>query len=205
MSDAQSPRAVPRQSPRVMVGCVLLLFSALMAVIFILLGSRPLLVALMLLPFAICGLVCLLVKELTSVWCGWAFFLTLSLCDLDLVGQLLWAGYIRLFLALALVFYTAWALRDRLWGSTRRRLSIGLWLCGAAACFSLRWLGRELYGTPIPIPAFATDAEMSRYWFRYNLGSVLLALLPTLFFVLVSVALSALFYAGGRLLSKKRS
>lgn len=205
MLGTKSPHAVPRWSPRLMVGSILLLFSAVMAVILVLQGNRPLLVTVAVLPFAICGLVCLLVRELTAVWCGWAFFLSLGLCDLDPVGQLLWFGYVRFFLTLALVLYTAWALRDRLWDSSKRRLWGGLWLCGAVAYFPLRWVSGDFYSTAIPFPEFCTEEEILRFQFRHSMGVVLFGVSYILFLVLVSVALSALLYYGIRLLRKKRA
>lgn len=205
MPNIQLPYGMSWRSLRLMIGGALLLFSAVMAVILALQGNRPLLVAVTVLPFAICGLVCLLVKKLTLLWCGWAFFLSLGLSHFDPVGQLLWPGFVPFFLALALALYTAWILRNRLWGSPKRRLWGELWLCGVAALFLMRWVIADFYNIAIPIPEFCTQEEILYFQFRHSLAVVLSRVSGILVLVLAAVALSALFYFGSTLLRKRRS
>lgn len=197
MAGAEFARNTSRWPLRVMVGCVLLLFSALMAVVLAVQGNRPPLVALMLLPFLSCGTVCLLVKKHIPLWCGWCVYLSMFLCEIDPLAQLLWPHYIVFFLALFLVFYTAWALRG-IWAAPQRRGPIAfVWLFGALVCLTTRKLAFQFYGTFL---SWLSHAEQKSW---QGVGWVLFQLSSLLFLILAAVALSALFYFWGRLLSKR--
>lgn len=205
MESVQSPEpdsGAPRQPPRIMVGSVLLLFGGLLALIFSLRGTPLSMVLTIALPFLSCGAVCLLAKTHILLWCGWCLLIPYYFYDigfgLGAVVSLLWPRPIVP--PSLLILCTAWTLRDKLWGSPRSRgLFIWGWLYGVVIYLVTRKLGLEFYGT---IVLWLSRAARLRWQL---LGHVLLVLSTLLALVLVSTALSALFYFGSMLLRKKRS
>lgn len=207
----QTPEPVPGisttwQPLRVMVGSVLLLFGALLALIFSLQGYGLLVVTTVALPFLSCGVVCLLVKKLIPLWCGWCVFLWVNFCEIIFpmfFGSNDIATYTLFALMLALPIFTGWCLRNRLLNSPKRRYVLfGSWVAGAVIFRVLRKVGLHFYGT---ILSWLSQSESHR---RQVFGFTMLKLSELLALVLISTALAALFYALGllrRKLFKKRA
>lgn len=193
--------AMTRQPPRVLAGSALLLFGALLALVFSLRGSQLTVVLSIALPFLSCGLVCLLAKKNIPLWCAWCVFWAVQFCS-DFVPPYYWPWYnhaLWYFAPAVLVPLTAWLLRHRLWGAPKRRgLVVGLWLCGAVAYWPLRWVYWEQF-------TVLTWLSYRENLFRYQVALAMWRLSTALLFALIAVALAALFYYGARLLHKKRS
>lgn len=192
----------PRQPLRVMVGSILMLFGGLLALIFSLRGTPLSMVLTIALPFLSCGAVCLLAKTHILLWCGWCLLIPYYFYDigfgLGAVVSLLWPRPIVP--PLLLILYTAWTLRDKLWGSPRHRgLFIWGWLYGVVVYLILRRLGLQFYST---IVLWLSRAARLRWQL---LGHVLLVLSTLLALVLVSTALAGLFYCSSCFLRKRRS
>lgn len=213
VSQAKAPREAapipessgdaPGQPMRVMVGSALLLFGALLALVFSLRGNRMAVVIMVALPFLSCGAVCMLVKELIPLWCGWCVFLWLEFCN-DLFPVFFWShDAITLLAVLGLPLLTGWYLRDRLFTSPkRRRVFFGSWLMGAVIFRILRTVSLRYYNTYIMALSQRENDRRQRFGFVMSELSQLFAL------ILLSTALAALFYGLGRLrkkLSKMRS
>lgn len=190
-------RDVSRQPLRVTVGSALLLFGALLALIFSLQGNQLRVVIMVALPFLSCGMVCMLFLELLPLWCGWCVFLWIEFCN-DLFPVFFWYNEVATLLAvLSLPLLTGWCLRNRLFGSIqRRRLLLGGWLAGAVI-FQILWrVGLHFYCTVV---IALSQSENNR---RQRFGFVMLKLSELLALVLLSIALAALFYGLGRLRKK---
>lgn len=190
---------------RVTVGSVLLLFGALLALIFSLQGNSLRVVIMIALPFLGCGMVCLLFKELIPLWCGWCVFLWMDFCN-DLFPVFFWnysATFVLFALVLALLLSTGWCLRNRLLSSSKRRyVFFGGWVAGAVIFRILRKVGIHFYCTHIIALSYAENYRRQRF------GFVVLKLSELFAFILLSTALAALFYALGllrRKLSKKKA
>lgn len=195
-----------RQPLRVTVGSLLLLFGALLALIFSLQGNGLWAVITVALPFLGCGMVCLLVKELIPLWCGWCVFLWVDFCEIIFpmfFGSNNIATYTLFALLSALPLFTGWCLRNRLLGTPRRRyIFFGSWVVGAVIFRILRKVGIHFYGTVIIALSHAENERRRRF------GFVTLKLSQLLALALISTALAALFYGLGLLrkkLSKKKA
>lgn len=202
VSTPEPARPAPRQPLRVTMGSALLLFGALLALVFSLQGNRLVVVLMIALPFLGCGMVCLLFKEFIPLWCGWCVFLWLDFCN-DLFPFFGGSNNTAMLFAplLGLSLFTGWCLRHRLLCSLkRRRVFFGSWLVGAVIFKILQRVGCHFYGTII---TWLPRSERHR---RMRFGFAMLKLSELLALVLLSAALAALFYALGRLqkkLSKK--
>lgn len=206
----QAPEPAPGvgttwQPLRVTVGSLLLLFGALLALIFSLQGNGLRVVVVIALPFLGCGMVCLLFKELLPLWCGWCVFLWVSFCEIIFpmfFGSNDIATYTLFALMSALPLFTGWCLRNRLLASPKRRyVFFGSWVVGAVIFRILRKVGCHFYGTYIMALSHAENERRWRFGFVMLMLSVLVAL------ALISTAFAALFYGAGRLrrkLSKKK-
>lgn len=190
-----------RQPLRVTVGSVLLLLGALLTLIFSLQGNGLLAAITVALPFLSCGMVCLLVKELLPLWCGWCVFLWVDFCDI-IFPMFFGSNHIAytLFALLsALPLFTGWCLRNRLFRTPKRRyVFLGSWVAGAVVFRVLRKVGVHFYCTVI---IALSHAENER---RHRFGFVTLKLSQLLALALISTAFAALFYGLG-LLRKKLS
>lgn len=187
----------PQQPLRVTVGSVLLFFGGSLALIFSLQGNWLTAVLMVSLPFLSCGAVCLLLKDLLPLWCGWCVFLSLFLCN-SWTPKLFWYNSAVMLLALAgLLVLTGWAFRDRLLGSAkRRRLLAWSWSAGAVLYLVLQRVGWNFYGTYI---MWLSSDENHR---RQLFGKIVLELSMPLAFALISTALAAIFYYGRKLLRR---
>ncbi len=193
--------ATPKQPPRVLVGSALLLFGALLALVFSLRGNPLTVVSFIALPFLGCALVCLLAKKNIPLWCAWFVFWAVQFFE-DFVPPYYWPLYrpaLWYFAPWVLVPLTAWCLRRGLWAAPKRRkLVVGLWLCGAAAYWPLRW-GYWEQSTVL------TWLSYTENLLRYHVALAMWRLSTALVYALITVALAALFYCGEGLLRKRRA
>ncbi len=187
-----------RQPPRVMIGSLLLLFGASMALIFSLRGNPPTVSLAIVFPFLSCGVLCLLVKDLLPLWCVWGVFLFAFLWDY----MFPWNGYtppVVSLTPLVLLPVTAWFLRGRLWGSPHRRVLACAWPVGAVVNFVLWDIATDLISI---LNLWLSHNENER---RQRLGEAILRLSTLLSYALIVTALAALFYYIPKLLRKKRA
>lgn len=192
--------AAPKQPLRVLVGSALLLFGALLALIFSLRGNRLAVVLFVALPFLGCALVCLLAKKNIPLWCAWFIFWAVQFFE-DFVPPYYWPLYrpaLWHFAPMVLIPLTAWFLRRRLWGVSKRRgLLVGLWLGGAVAYWPMRVYWEQF--------TFFPGLSYTENLFRYKAALAMWWLATALSYALIAVALAAFFYYGERLLRKKRA
>lgn len=189
----QSLLAMWRENPRVILGSALVLFGAVMALIFSLRGERLLITLMVGLPIIGCGVICMLVKKRPLLWCGWYLWLGYALCC-----TFLWffpySIYTRVpsLALLILLFATGWSFRNSLPKTVRGRLRLVLACLGLALLWwTLRRVGFHYYGV---INVQLSHAENERRWF---LGECLLTLGLIPLFTLISTVFATLMHTAG--------
>ncbi len=182
-----------RENPRTILGSAVVLFGAVMALIFSLREERLLITLMVGLPIIGCGVICMLVKKRPLLWCGWYLWLGFDFCC-----AFLWffpySIYARMpaLALLILLFATGWSFRNSLPKTAKGRLGLVLACLGLALLWwTLRRVGFHYYGT--------TDVQLSHdeNARRWLFGECLIMLSHLPFFTLASTVLASILHALG--------
>ncbi len=184
--------AFRRENLRVILGSALVLFGAVMALIFSLRGE-PLVVTLLIgLPFIGCGAICMALKKRLLLWCGWYLWLLLEFCQM--LMQVDPYFYVRPLVMLpllsVLLLATGWSYRNAIPKTARGRL----WLALVCLVLALSWwalfrAGYRYYGV---IDVRLSQSETNR---RRFLGELLLRLELIPAATLISTVLASILHA----------
>ncbi len=190
-----------RENLRVILGSAVVLFGAVLSLIFSLRGE-PLVVTLLIgLPFIGCGVICMALKKRLLLWCGWYLWLLLEFCQMlmQVDPYFFVRPLVMLPLLTVLLLATGWSFRNSIPKTARGRLWLALvCLALALSCWGLFRAGYHYYGV------FDMGLSQSENDRRQLLGELLLrlSLIPAV--ALVSAVLASILHALGYLGTRAR-
>ncbi len=181
-----------RENLRVILGSALVLFGAVLSLIFSLRGE-PLVVTLLIgLPFIGCGAICMALKRRLLLWCGWYLWLLLEFCQMLMRVDPYFhvRPLVMLPLLIVLLLAAGWSFRNALPKTAKGRLWLALvCLVLALSCWAMFRVGRHYYSV---FDLQLSHEENERRWL---LGELLLRLSLIPAATLASTVLASILHA----------